>query len=234
MSLLTAILTVASLALWWRPRRTWSAPQPGARSDESWLRRGRLTWAGLAAAAGPVALPGWPGWFLGLALAVWVCAWASRAEPPQARRDRESIRRDLPGLVMLLSAALRAGADPGSAVRSVARALPGPGADVLHGAGRELELGRHPAEVWQSLARHQELTPLARALTRATESGISISDTVTALAGELAERSRAEAEDRARRVGVRAAVPLGVCLLPAFLLLGIVPTVVSLAAAIQW
>jgi pilus assembly protein TadC len=82
--------------------------------------------------------------------------------------------------------------------------------------------------------RHQELTLLARALTRATESGISISDTVTALAAELAERSRAEAEDRARRVGVRAAVPLGVCLLPAFLLLGIVPTVVSLAAAIRW
>lgn len=234
MTVLAAGLTVAALALWWRPRRTWSATPSGARSGDSRLRRWRPLWAGLAAAAGPVVVAGWPGWLLGLALAAWVLAWASRAEPAQVRRDRESVRRDLPGLVMLLSAALRAGADPGSAVRSVARALPGPGADLLQGAGRELELGRHPAEVWQGLARHQELAPLARALTRATESGISISDTVTALAAELAERSRAEAEDRARRVGVRAAVPLGVCLLPAFLLLGIVPTVVSLAAAIRW
>lgn len=234
MTLLAAGLAALSLALWWRPRRTWSAPSPGTHADEPWLRRWRPVWAGLAAAAGPVVVAGWPGWVLGLALAAWVLVWASRAEPAQVRRDREAIRRDLPGLVMLLSAALRAGADPGTAVRSVASALPGPGADLLHGAGRELELGRHPAEVWQGLARHQELTPLARALTRATESGISISDTVTALAAELAERSRAEAEDRARRVGVRAAVPLGVCLLPAFLLLGIVPTVVSLAAAIRW
>ena len=234
MRLLAAGLTLVALALWWQPRRTWQTPSVVTPRGDSWLRRGRVVWAGLAAAAGPVVVPGWTGWLLGLALAGWVLVWATRAEPARVRRDRESVRRDLPGLVLLLSAALRAGADPGSAVRSVAHALPGPGADLLHAAGRELELGRHPAEVWQGLAGHQELAPLARALTRATESGISIADTVTALAGELADRSRAEAEDRARRVGVRAAVPLGVCLLPAFLLLGIVPTVVSLAAAIRW
>jgi pilus assembly protein TadC len=137
-------------------------------------------------------------------------------------------------MVLLLAASLRAGADPGAAIRAVAHALPGPGTDLLRRAGRELELGRHPSEVWRGLASHPELAPLAQTLARASESGISVADTVTALAAELAERSRAEAEDRAHRVGVRAAVPLGICLLPAFLLLGIVPTVVSLAAAIRW
>ena len=52
------------------------------------------------------------------------------------------------------------------------------------------------------------------------------------LAEELAQRGRAEVEDRARSVGVRAAVPLGLCLLPSFLLLGIVPLAVSLASTI--
>jgi pilus assembly protein TadC len=84
------------------------------------------------------------------------------------------------------------------------------------------------------VSRQPELATQAPALTRAGESGISVADTVSALAVELAEQARADAEDRARRVGVKAAVPLGVCLLPAFLLLGIVPTVVSLAAAIRW
>ena len=42
----------------------------------------------------------------------------------------------------------------------------------------------------------------------------------------------ADIEDRARRVGVSAALPLGVCLLPAFMLLGIVPTVAALLASI--
>ena len=40
------------------------------------------------------------------------------------------------------------------------------------------------------------------------------------------------AEDAARRVGVAAAIPLGVCLLPAFMLLGVVPTVASLFASV--
>ncbi|WP_278257626.1 hypothetical protein [Nocardioides convexus] len=48
----------------------------------------------------------------------------------------------------------------------------------------------------------------------------------------LARHARAEVEDRARAVGVRAAVPLGLCLLPSFLVLGIVPLAVSLAATI--
>jgi Flp pilus assembly protein TadB len=193
-----------------------------------------VLWAGLAATAGPIFISGVAGAVLGLGLGAWVLVWAARAESPQVQRDREATRRDLPGLVLLLAAALRGGAEPTSAVRAVALALPGPGARLLGDAGRELELGRHPTEVWHGLSRHAELAPLARALTRAGESGISVADTVSALAVELAEQARADAEDRARRVGVKAAVPLGVCLLPAVLLLWYVPSGVSPAAAIRW
>jgi Flp pilus assembly protein TadB len=234
MSVVAAGLAVVAAALWWRPRVSWKAPGTSASPAVSWLRRGRTLWAALAATAGPVVVSGWAGWILGLALGTWVHVWATRAELAQVRRLREAVRRDLPGMVLLLAASLRAGADPGGAIRAVAHALPGPGTDLLRRAGRELELGRHPSAVWRGLASHPELAPLAQTLGRASESGISVADTVTALAAELAERSRAEAEDQARRVGVRAAVPLGICLLPAFLLLGIVPTVVSLAAAIRW
>ena len=51
---------------------------------------------------------------------------------------------------------------------------------------------------------------------------------VERLADELARSGRAETEERARAVGVQAAVPLGLCLLPAFVLIGIVPLVVAL------
>lgn len=52
------------------------------------------------------------------------------------------------------------------------------------------------------------------------------------LADALEREAGADAEDRARRVEVAAAVPLGVCMLPAFMLVGIVPTVAALLAAI--
>jgi len=35
-------------------------------------------------------------------------------------------------------------------------------------------------------------------------------------------------------VGIRAALPLGLCLLPAFLLIGIVPLVVSALTVLRW
>jgi hypothetical protein len=45
------------------------------------------------------------------------------------------------------------------------------------------------------------------------------------LADDQRRRSHAEVEARARAVGVKAALPLGVCLLPAFILVGVVPLV---------
>ena len=58
----------------------------------------------------------------------------------------------------------------------------------------------------------------------------------TALAGqtaELAERTRADAADRAeakaQKAAVAVAAPLALCFLPAFLCLGVVPVVLGLA-----
>jgi len=52
------------------------------------------------------------------------------------------------------------------------------------------------------------------------------------LARELRERAHAEVESRARSVSTRAAAPLGVCFLPAFVLLGIVPLVAGLVGSL--
>ena len=60
--------------------------------------------------------------------------------------------------------------------------------------------------------------------------GTPVADAIARLAVRSAEQARAEVEDRARRVGVRAAVPLGLCLLPSFVVLGIVPLAAALLA----
>ena len=78
-----------------------------------------------------------------------------------------------------------------------------------------------------------QLAPLGRALVRAGRSGASVTHEVVRLGDELARRSRAAVEERARGVGVKAAVPLGLCLLPSFVLIGVVPLVVSLLATLD-
>jgi hypothetical protein len=115
----------------------------------------------------------------------------------------------------------------------VAAALPGPAADRLAPVPDRLALGTDPVAVWEEVARDADLAVLGRALARAQRSGAPVADTVERVAEELAAAGRAEVEDRARAVGVKAAVPLGLCLLPAFLLLGVVPMVAGLLAELR-
>lgn len=211
-----------------RPDATW-AP---ARPDQGVLRRRRPLWV-LLAGAGAAALLGGPvAPVAGALVAAVVWVVAGRVEPRGVRLRREEVRRDLPHVVTLLGAALRSGAAPAVAVDLACRALPGAAADHLRPVAARLELGADPASVWGELAEDPALGPLGRTMARTHRTGAPVVDAVDRLGEDLARRSRAEVEDRARAVGVRAAVPLGVCLLPAFLLLGIVPLVAGLAAQI--
>ncbi|MDQ6525159.1 type II secretion system F family protein [Nocardioides sp. LHD-245] len=232
------VLLVAAALLLGPPRRhgrsgELAGPAPPSRAeDDGLLRRGRFLWALLAGGGttvlvgGPLAVPA------GVAAAVVVVTTAGRLEPRASRLRREEVRRDLPHVVTLLAAALRAGQAPAEAIELVCRSLPGAASARLTGVAARLRLGGDAAATWARLADDPELGPLGRALARAHRTGAPVVAAVEGLADELGARARAEVEDRARAVGVRAAVPLGVCLLPSFLLLGIVPLAVSLASSI--
>ncbi|MFC5729154.1 type II secretion system F family protein [Nocardioides vastitatis] len=205
---------------------------PRGPTDEGPLRRWRAVWALLAGAGagvlvgGPLAVPA------GLAAAGVVWVVGGRVEPRVVRLQREEVRRDLPHVVTLLAAALRSGAAPAAGIDIVCRALPGAAAERLGPVAARLQLGADPVVIWTGLAEDPALGPLGRSLARAHRTGAPVVSAVERLADELARRARGEVEDRARAVGVRAAVPLGVCLLPSFLLLGIVPLAASLASTI--
>jgi Flp pilus assembly protein TadB len=164
------------------------------------------------------------------AVAVWVVL--CRAEPPGVRRRRLRVRAELPHVVGLLASGVRSGLPPAEALRLVCTALPGPAADALSGLPGRIEMGVDPIEVWRSLEADAALAPLGRSLARSVRTGEPVAEALERLGEELAARARAEVEDAARRVGVQAAVPLGVCLLPAFLLLGVVPVVAGLVARV--
>jgi len=235
-ALLVGALAAAAVVLGQRPpiaRPSPSATPPRDPARGEWLHRGRRLWPPLGLAAGWAFGGGWGGLVLGVVVAVVVHRVVAAAEPAAVRRDRDAVRRDLPVLTLLLAAALRGGAGPGAAARQVCAALPGAAATRLSVVVDQLGLGIDPERAWTMLAADPELAPLGRALARAERTGAPVAAVVQRLADDLATSSRAEVEDRARAVGVRAAVPLGVCLLPAFLLLGIVPLVASLVAGIQ-
>jgi len=210
-----------------------TARPPSARVDPGWMLRWRALWSGLAGVAVASFVGGSGGAVAGLVAAIGTWVLIGRSEPADVRRRRRMAERDLPGLVQLLAAALETGCGVAEALRLVCDACPGPASDALGAVPARLELGL-PADVaWQPALDDPQLAPLGRALVRAGRSGASVTHEVVRLSDELARRSRAEVEERARSVGVKAAVPLGLCLLPSFVLVGIVPLVVSLLETLE-
>lgn len=193
---------------------------------------------GRAVRAGPWAAGALAGLTLlagrGLFAVVVVCAAAVLLGPTvratRARRQaEEGLRRELPGVLDLLAACLTAGAAPADALDAVCAAVDGPSSSALRPVASALRLGVDPDAAWGRLEATAPLRPLARAMARAAVTGAPTASVLTALAAEERERTRAAAEAAARRVGVRAVGPLGVCFLPAFVLLGVVPVVVAVA-----
>lgn len=206
----------------------------GHARDEGVLRRGRPVLALLAGAAGVTLVHGVVGLALAVIAAIVVWVVCTRAEPPRVSREREAVRRGLPHVTRLLAVVLAGGQSVPTALGVVADALPGPASAPLARARSSLAVGVPTEAVWADLAATPGLEPLGRALQRASESGARVAEVVARLATRLSDEERAAVEDRARTVGIRAAVPLGLCLLPAFLLLGIVPVVAGALDALQW
>lgn len=207
-----------------------ASPRTGA-AGRGWMWRFRYPLTGLASLGAALLAPGQhlvSGLMAGLLVGGGVAWVISRAEPASRRRDRAAVAEQLPSLTLLLAAALGAGADPQRALTIVTVAYPGPGATRLETLARQLQLGGEPGAVWETLARDEALAPLGRALARSGRHGSSVVAAIEGLAAELAGRRRAEIEQRARSVGVHAALPLGLCLLPSFILLGVVPVAAGL------
>jgi len=180
----------------------------------------------LIAACGGWAMIGGPiGLVVGLVCGVVVWVVLAKTEDPAVVRRREALLDDLPTGVDLLASCLDAGAATESALVSVSHALGGPVGEEFLGIHHRLEVGVDPAQVWRTVAAHPQLGDLGRAVGRAHQTGAPVGEAVHRLAAELRERARADVEERARSIEVKAAAPLGLCLLPAFVVLGVVPMV---------
>ncbi|MFJ8432051.1 type II secretion system F family protein [Kitasatospora sp. NPDC094019] len=211
-----------------RPRR-----RPTARGSPvlpGWLRRAaKALVTGLGAA---VFLGGTAGLVAGGLLTVGLYRWLPRARSPTERRaelDGARLVRQLPLTAELLAACLGSAASPAEAVAAVGRSVGAPMGPRLLSTAAELALGAPPELCWQRLGKeHPPLAPLARCLVRTSLSGAPAATALAGLAsGQRAEAVRA-AHARVRRAGVLATAPLGLCFLPAFVLIGVAPVVVGL------
>lgn len=148
------------------------------------------------------------------------------------RRQRSRDLAEAAALADLLAACLAAGCAPVDAVEAVTRARPGPVADHLAGAATRVRAGADPARAWRELETRADLAALGRTLARTAESGTAAAGAVAGQARRQRLARRVEADAAIARLTVFAALPLGLCFLPAFLCLGVIPVVMDLGSGL--
>jgi Flp pilus assembly protein TadB len=229
----SALLLLAAALLVW-PR----APGPAARLTRvdpvtavaPGAPAGPLRRRALAALAGAVVLgvagvgPG--SLLVAVGVAVGVERWARRGAATGAD-DGARVRDDLPLVCDLLAVCLAAGTPVPGALGAVGAAAGGPLGRVLAGVAARLQLGAPARTAWRDVPA--DAAALARVVVRAGESGSSVVPALQALAADLRVAQRSATAAAVQRAGVWVLAPLGLCFLPAFLCLGVVPLVLGIA-----
>jgi pilus assembly protein TadC len=131
----------------------------------------------------------------------------------------------------VLAVCLAAGMAVSTAAAATAPSAPRPLASVLGRAADLLALGADPAVAWSAPAgsADAQIDALLRLARRSSASGAALADAVSGLAAQCRQDAVHAAAATAERAGVLIAGPLGLCFLPAFVCLGIVPVIAGLA-----
>ena len=167
-----------------------------------------------------------------LAMSAAVLPWMTRRAESPTRRRRSRRRSDGPdvvdpaALLDLLEIALAAGAAIPAALTALAEAVaPAHAGDRLRAAGTALRLGAGWQEAWHRCG--PALQPIADVLEAAWTDGVDPTMLVRHRAVTIRARRSRESKKAAARLGARLVLPLGLCFLPAFVLLSMVPVLLS-------
>ncbi|MGH2748689.1 MAG: type II secretion system F family protein [Actinomycetota bacterium] len=160
----------------------------------------------------------------GAGLALAGMRWMAKLVPRPPEADGGAL------LGRLVASVVRGGVEPGAALNAACESTPGDLVEAMARARRAVTLGaRWPDALMRSSS--DSLRGLGAALKRSDEFGVPVADALDAFAEERDAQQDREHETALRRAPVLMVVPLTVCVLPAYVLLGVVPFLRGLASA---
>jgi len=134
--------------------------------------------------------------------------------------------------IELMAACLEAGVPLPAALDAAATVADAAAAEAFASTAAALRRGGDAA-AWASCAADPRLAAVVRICRRSATSGAAVAEELRRLAGELRRTNQAQRRRRAQRASVWVVLPLGLCFLPAFLLLTVVPIVVALLPTLR-
>jgi tight adherence protein C len=152
------------------------------------------------------------------------------------RERRRAFRAEIPQFLDLLAAGSTAGLSVEASFRRAAACLRGPLGAELSGVIRSVDLGvpwRRALGDYVERTGDTDLQRTAAVLARTETLGVPLRDATRDLAATVREARRATTLQRARTAPVRMLFPLVFLILPAFLLLTVVPVLITTVRSIH-
>lgn len=168
------------------------------------------------------------------AWAVTVTALWNLTRHRHEMRERQRRRDALPEVVELLAIHLAAGDRPAAAVAHLDGCVPDEFAVLVTDTTRALAQGLRLDEAMEPW-RHDlgsDVAGIVDVITMADRDGGPLGPVLTQLMSEIRAQRRRDREAEARRLPVRLAGPLVICILPSFILLGLVPLIAAALASL--
>ena len=226
LAMLAAACAAVAAAVWSLPRGSVRRRLPFRRPMRVPTSRSSVMAAG-AGLSVLIVVNGVTGVLMGTALAFGLYRWMTlqRSRDDRARLAKRALA--LPVALDVLAACFTVGASQQQGLDAVASSVRGSLGDDLRIVSRALDGGADAHEAW-TLIDAPDLLALGVILSRAEISGAPVTPLLALLADQQRQRARGVAMDAARALGVRVTGPLGLCFLPAFVLIAVVPLVISL------
>lgn len=176
-------------------------------------------------------LPGVLGGLVAVALPVGFFFVADLLIRSRAIERRQQMARDLPELLDQMVIAVHAGLGFEAAMDYVARNSPGPLANEMGRAVRDIQTGSDRRSAYQAMAqrcRVDDVSRFVRAVNRASEHGIPISDVLQQQATAMRTARRQRAEAQAAKIPAKITLPVMLLIMPVLLSVVVAPAGIKL------
>jgi tight adherence protein C len=146
-------------------------------------------------------------------------------------KRQQSVQRDLPDTLDMLTVSVEAGLGFDAALAQVAAKSEGPLAGEFRRALQEMQIGKSRVEALRALGARStviDLKTFVGAVVQADTLGIPIANVLREQAREMRLKRHQRAEEQARKVPVKIMFPLVICILPALFVVVIGPGAISI------
>ncbi len=152
----------------------------------------------------------------------------------EQKRNNKLVIKDMPYVYGLMAVCASSGLSPEASIRCVSAYAPSAIKDPMVQALRKIDAGQSFREALVSWEEHAHIRSLAHILVESMESGTSSLVALDSLGRDAMNRVRRQADTALKKLPVTMLFPLVVCILPAFILLSIVPTLINGFMSAQW